>query len=156
MTRARGWESVSGSSERCCGVPSSVRVKSSAVSSKTTSPDLVFTMAGTSTRVERTVRVAGPGSPSCADPLRQAKDRKRDKQRADLISRFIVGAERLKTDRRSCGIMSVASRQRILGGNAPKFFSIAFAQPKSCPDPEPSSHADLKFRRRLTKHIHQG
>jgi hypothetical protein len=35
--------------------------------------------------------------------LTQARDRKRDKQRADLISSFIVGAEALKTDTRSCG-----------------------------------------------------
>jgi len=79
-------------------MPSSVRVKSSAVSSKTTSPDLVFTMAGTSTSVECTVRVAGPGAPCCADPLTVARHSTRDKQRADLISSFIVGADALKMD----------------------------------------------------------
>src|SRR6266852_5688293 len=54
--RARGCESVSSSICKGCGAPLSVRMKSSAVSEKTTSPALVFTSTGTSTKFERTER----------------------------------------------------------------------------------------------------
>src|SRR6266481_1960657 len=53
---ASGSESVSASSCNDCGTPSSVRMKSEAVSEKTTSPALVFTSALTSTKFERTER----------------------------------------------------------------------------------------------------
>src|ERR1700679_1282292 len=71
MASATGCVSVSGSSCSDCGTPLSVRMKSSAVSSKTNSPLLVFTNAGTSTRLERTERAvtcepADEGSLVCA------------------------------------------------------------------------------------------
>src|SRR5215471_1141728 len=54
--KARGCESLSGSSRNDWGTPLSVRMKSSAVSENTVSPTLVFTSAGTSTTFECTVR----------------------------------------------------------------------------------------------------
>src|ERR1700728_3254976 len=63
MASATGCWSVSGSSRSGWGTPLSVRMKSSAVSAKTNSPLLVFTNAGTSTRVVRTER-AGACEPA--------------------------------------------------------------------------------------------
>src|SRR5271155_153876 len=96
MANASGCESVSGSRGRFCGKPLSVRKKSWAVSSKTTSPLLVFTRAGTSTRVERTVSAAGPGSVCCASAPTVKRQSRRGNVRADLITLgFIVDHPRL-------------------------------------------------------------
>src|ERR1700675_451392 len=98
--RARGCESVSGSSRKDCGTPSSVRMKSSAVSEKTTSPALLFTSAGTSTKFERTVRtgtweLADDCSLLCGWAAAANKDERNDATAKANLNRFVVSCSPL-------------------------------------------------------------
>src|SRR5215472_7042012 len=82
-------------------MPSSVRMKSSAPSEKTTLPTLVFTSTGTSTRLERT-EMAGCGPGGDCSPVCAAANKAQNSEatRETSFSRYIM---RLFPGLGSCG-----------------------------------------------------
>src|SRR5205823_14600192 len=92
---ARGCPSAPSSIRTACGTPLSVRMKSSAVSERTTLRAWLFTNTGTSTRFERAVSVgtceSGDSPPLCALAAFKKHERNNAAKKANF-NRFILKA----------------------------------------------------------------